>query len=341
MTVVRPAEPIARRPNVLERNIDAMLFKRLGSDQAFGKSLIHAIAAKCRVTLLFDKIGVEQQARHHGANGTIDLLIRLFGDAGGEVGCILIENKLDSSFTPNQPERYASSAVAMSRRGKPALPIVFAPAEYIKKSKYLGPFKAVIAYEELAGWLDGDDRTLIEAAILRFAMPYEPDPVPEVREFHEGYKQLIGELAPEIIVKPNPNTRDERPEGSRTIYFVTKRSLPNYDFLPTLKFSHQCWDSSAPSPSVKIMFTGWGGKETILRSVAAETLGNTGLYLRKATGSLGLVRDTPRLDNKRPVSAQMEAVITGIRAAAMLGAWMCANEIVLRQWASAVEGNKR
>jgi hypothetical protein len=72
-----------------------------------------------------------------------------------------------------------------------------------------------------------------------------------------------------------------------------------------------------------------------------SALGNTGLYLRRAGDSLGLVHDTPRMDNKRPVGAQMNAVEAGIRAAARLRAWMCANESILCEWANAVPQNPR
>jgi hypothetical protein len=60
------------------------------------------------------------------------------------------------------------------------------------------------------------------------------------------------------------------------------------------------------------------------------------LYLRKAGRSLGLVHDTPRLDNKRPISEQLEAATEGIRAAKKLSSWMYANEPALRSWAEAV-----
>ena len=305
---------MARRPNVLERDVDEILARRIKGDPMFGRSLIHAVMTKVGAPFVYEKVGVDRQVRHEGANGTIDLLVRLFTAVSGETGRILIENKLDSSFTPNQPERYASSAVAMCRAGRVAVPIICAPAEYIKRSKYLGPFKAHITYEEVACWLDGEDLELVQAAILRFSMPYEPDPVPEVRNFHEGYERLVRELAPELVVKPNPNPDGERPGASRTIYFVVKKSLPNYEFLPTLRFSHQCWDSSASSASVKIMFDGWAAEEVLLRRVASATLGNTELYLRKAGRSLGLVKDTPRMDNKRPVSVQIDAVVMGIQS---------------------------
>jgi hypothetical protein len=89
------------------------------------------------------------------------------------------------------------------------------------------------------------------------------------------------------------------------------------------------------------MFHGWGAYEPLLRSMGAPLLGNTGLYLRKAGRSLGLVKDTPRMDNRRPVGAQMHAVVSGIRAAATLRAWTYANEATLRKWAQAVMQSER
>jgi hypothetical protein len=84
------------------------------------------------------------------------------------------------------------------------------------------------------------------------------------------------------------------------------------------------------------MFDGWAAYEPHLRRSALETLGNTPLYLRKSGRSLGLVHDTPQMDNKRPVSAQRDAVVKGIRAASILRAWVHANETILCHWASVV-----
>ncbi len=324
-----------RRPNVFERHVDALLERRLKTDPQFAKAFIANILAQVMRSIAFERLGVDCQRRHEGTNGTIDLLVRMFAGESGEVGRILIENKLDSSFTPTQPERYAASAIAMSCTGRPAIAAICAPKAYLEKSKYLAPFKSWVSYEDIATWVDGDDRTLVEAAILRFSMPFEPEPDPQVRDFHEGYAHLIRQIVPELIVKPNPNVSGERPESSRTIYFVVSKTLPQWEFLPTLRFSHQCWDSSAPSPSVKIMFDGWASYELVLRR-HSSALGNTRFYLRKAGRSLGLVHDTPRLDNKRPVGAQLDAVMTGIRAAAALRAWMHANEATLRDWAAIV-----
>jgi hypothetical protein len=335
-----PANSIERRPNVLERHVDGVLARRFERDPKFGRSFIGAASLMLGAPLDYKKLGVEQQARHEGASGTIDLLVRLLDKTSAESCRILIENKLDSSFTPSQPERYASSAVAMSRAGRPAFPIVCAPGGYIAKSKYLSAFKAAVSYEQIASWLDGEDEALVNAAILRFSMPYEPDPVPEVADFHAGYRRLVQELAPELVVKSNPNPGGERPDASRTIYFSTSKTLPHYDFLPALRFSHQCWDASAPSASVKIMFSGWAAHEAALRKGSSSALGNTGFYLRKAGRSLGLAKDTPRMNNKLPINSQFDAVVGGIRAAAGLSAWMHANESILRDWASIVKQDR-
>lgn len=325
------------RPEVHEKHIDEILARRLQSDRQLSAALVQIIAEQAGIPLTFENVMVDRQVRHEGSAGTIDLLVRLLG-ATSETGRILIENKRDSSFTPSQPERYAASAVAMARAGRPALPVVCAPAQYLERSRYLAPFRARLSYEEIRDRLDGEDRLVLENAIRRLAMPYEPDPVPQVRDFFEGYTLLAREMAPELVIKRNPNVTGDRPRDSRTIYFDCSKTLPKLSFLPTLRFSHQCWDTRAPSPSVKIMFSGWAVHAAILRQHAKAVLGNTNFYLRPAGGSLGVVRDTPRMDNLRPISEQVQAVASGIRAAASLRAWMFAHETTLREWAAAVQG---
>ena len=120
---------------------------------------------------------------------------------------------------------------------------------------------------------------------------------------------------------------------SRTIYFDTSRSLPRYDFLATLRFSHQCWDSGALSPSVKVMITGWASHAPAVSRIAADALRGGPIHIRAAGESLGLVINTPRMDNLKPVSRQVDAVLTGLRAASALRAWMFENSQELQRWA--------
>lgn len=326
----------AVRPAVYERDVDAVLAEALAREPRFQAFFVEAVENHVGCRLSFDGISVDRQVHHFGTRGSIDLAARLWTMDRRERALLLIEDKLDSSFTPDQPERYASSAAAASRAGHPAYAVLCAPAEYIRRSRHVSPFHAAISYEDIAMALQGEARAVIEHAIRRFEMPYEPDPVPAVAEFFRGYEEVARRHAPDLVIKSNPNSSDARPAASRTIYFVTKRTLPQYDFLPTLRFSHQCWDSGASSPSVKIMFDGWAVFGSLLRQVAKDDLALTGFYLRKAGRSLGLTRDTPRMDNTKPVGNQMEAVLQGLRAASALRAWMCSNEDVLRRWSTTV-----
>mgnify|MGYP002712392837 CR=1 FL=1 len=61
--------------------------------------------------------------------------------------------------------------------------------------------------------------------------------------------------------------------------------------------------------------------------------GETGAGKSILLDSLGLACDTPRMDNRRPVGAQMSAVHGGIQAAAKLRAWMFENTTALKRWA--------
>jgi hypothetical protein len=188
----------------------------------------------------------------------------------------------------------------------------------------------------MARWLDGSDRKDLLAAIARFAMPYEPDPVPEVANFFDGYRQLVPIHAPDLVVQRQPNSGGVRPSGSNTIYFETSKCLPRYDFLPTLRFSHQCRDSGEPSASVKVMIAGWGRHFAKLARSARIDLSTGPIYIRPAGKSLGLVIDTPTMNNQRPVAGQINGVLTGLRAAMALRAWMFEHGEVLKAWGQAI-----
>ncbi|MGH7029544.1 MAG: hypothetical protein ACREEZ_03875, partial [Stellaceae bacterium] len=211
----------ARRSIVFERHIDEVLANKLVSDQRFARILITAIARLSKTSLHYDQLRVIRQARHKSGPGSIDLLVYLLSKDSRETACILIENKIDSAFTPTQPERYVASAAAVSGAGRPAVTVLCAPGEYISRSRYVGSFNAQISYEQLAEWFCGGDRGLVRQAIKRFSMPFEPAPVSEVERFHRDYRQIAQLIAPELVIKPNPNTSGARPGGSTTIYYDT------------------------------------------------------------------------------------------------------------------------
>lgn len=325
----------SKRPDIREQAVDEVLARRLATDPSFAGSFAAVVARQTGVTLDGSVFAVRQQVRHGANSGTVDIEARLVNR--GTVSCaLLIENKIDAGFTPTQPMRYAASVQARRARGERAWSVLCCPAAYATASRHAVHFDIVVSYESMIDWLAGGDRALLEDAIRRFAMPYEPVNVPEVQDFFTDYARICAEIAPSLALKRNPNTAGERPDGSHTIYFDVKACLPRWDFLPTLRFSHQCWDSGAKSPSVKIMIEGWAAHLGVLGSAAAADLSGTGLYLRKAGRSLGIVRDTPRLDHTRRADGQRWQIEDGIRSAAMLQSWLQDNETCLRRWAAAI-----
>jgi hypothetical protein len=224
------------RPRIFEQDIDLILSRRLGHDLGFAMAFIAEAVAQVGIPrIAIDTIRVERQVKHAGVSGTIDLRVSVVS-SGREAVMLLIENKVDSAFTPDQPERYAASAAAMTTDGRRAISVLCAPRGYIERSRLAGPFDCRVTYEDIAKWLDGPDRDNVLAAVTRFEMPYEPDPVPAVAGFFEGYRELARRHAPDLVVKRAPNSGGDRPKNSHTIYFGTHRSLPYYDFGPWQRF---------------------------------------------------------------------------------------------------------
>lgn len=131
-------------------------------------------------------------------------------------------------------------------------------------------------------------------------------------------------------MKHDPNDGGLRPHASRTIYFDVPRTLHFHAGVPRPRMSLQCWDSDAPSASVKIMLG--NGSAVADRLIAPQSLADIGGYLRPAGRSLGIVIDTPRLDTQRPFQEQADDVVEALEAALRLQRWWNENGETLRGW---------
>lgn len=87
-------------------------------------------------------------------------------------------------------------------------------------------------------------------------MPYEPDPNLVSACFFRDFHALAAELAPDLVLKSNPNGDGVRPTRSRPIYADVARCLRDWPGIPRPRMSIQAWDSGARSASVKIMLGG-------------------------------------------------------------------------------------
>lgn len=91
------------RPRIFEQDIDIILARRLQHDHEFATAFIVEATAQVGIPpIAFEAVRVRRQARHAGASGTIDILAGI-AIQGRETILLLIENKVDSSFTPDQP----------------------------------------------------------------------------------------------------------------------------------------------------------------------------------------------------------------------------------------------
>ena len=334
------------KPSVTESSLDAVLERLIlsGGDAA---SLFLQTAIREAHGVFADRVTVARQERHANATGTADLVVRYWLKTSC-VAMLLIENKIDAGFTPNQPARYAASRDAHIASGVAPLvaTLLVAPSIYLAGSKLAVGFDAVLPYENLLQIVTGNDRKLVEVAIDRAASPYEPLPVQAVMDFFAGYAELARQAAPDLVLKRNPNSADARPESSRTIYFDTKRSgFASYDFLlkegrpASLRVSHQCWDSGAPNPSVKTMLVGWACHLPFATPILSVALRESGVYLRAAGRSLALVLDTQRLNNLRPITGQEALILDALAKLQRLRETWNALRDPLLECATILEGN--
>ncbi|WP_194458727.1 hypothetical protein [Bradyrhizobium sp. CCBAU 53421] len=193
--------------------------------------------------------------------------------------------------------------------------LLISPSIYISGSRLVDDFDGALPYEALRPLVHEDDRAAVETAIGRASSPYEPVPVEAVMSFFDGYAQIVGKAYPDLRIKTNPNSGNARLEASRTIYFDTRASgFRSYPFLlkdnkvASIRVSHQCWDSGAPSTSVKLMLDGWAAHLAKAVPILQPAVAGKRLYIRSAGRSLAIVADTARLDNTHSAPAQQQAI---------------------------------
>lgn len=302
------------KPAVTESALDGVIERLLLANLNAAAMLLNAATVEAD----FDRVTIARQVRHVDASGTADLVVRYWLRTAC-TAMLLVENKIDVGFTPDQPARYAISRDAQRSSAPAIATLLLAPAVYLAGSRLAAGFDAAVPYERLLPIAVGPDRELIATAIERAESPYEPVPVPAVMDFFTGYAELARNAAPDLVLKRNPNSAGARPEASRTIYFDAQRSgFASYGFLlkegrpASLRVSHQCWDSGAPNPSVKAMLDGWARYLPMVSPVLAPSLRGSGIYLRPAGRSLALVLDTGRLDNMRVVAGQETVVLDAL-----------------------------
>ena len=212
---------------IYERDTDRLFITALRSNPAIGAEFLATLGLPPATVK-----HVRGQTKHVGSTGTIDIDITFVDGTR-----LMIENKIDAGYSitlrgEDQPARYRRTIEAYRDQGVNAYSVLLAPAGYLTSSRAAEAFDALASYEAFLEILGGEDRVLLSAAIEQAKAPYEPDPNPSTGAFFLDYRQFVRDRFPALILKPDPNANGNRPAGSRTFYFDTRKTLARYSDVP-------------------------------------------------------------------------------------------------------------
>lgn len=121
----------------------------------------------------------------------------------GDTGVLLVEDKIDAAFQPDQPLSYRQEADRLTGEGTETRAVLVYPARHRSRLVAAGSelFHACVTVEDLVDCLDGiGELTLASRAVLRRALEQQttlPDDFDEVRSaWGDEYRQEVYELAP-------------------------------------------------------------------------------------------------------------------------------------------------
>ena len=208
-------------PRLYERDIDVLMQEELIFNQAVCDVFSRALGLQSYFHVTQCALSVVDQT------GETDLLARFTDDADNR-GVILIENKIDASFQPTQPERYRARANEIATNGEAAYCVLIAPKRYsIGKSDSISHFDACVSHEEIAEavGVSQTDRAKHRADLLLRAVEqarssYMIIPAPQVTGMWQRVFEIADKEFPSLKMKP-PSAK-----GADSWWLVFKGDLP-------------------------------------------------------------------------------------------------------------------
>ncbi|GLR87698.1 hypothetical protein [Bradyrhizobium iriomotense] len=163
-------------PKVTERHLDTVIVNTLEANELAARAVL-AAALPAHAKLDFDRATVRQQVRHRNTHGTADLVLQLWCGTTLQA-LVLIENKIDAGFAPDQPQRYRISRDAHIADGAAPLvaTLLISPSIYIGGSHLKDDFDGALPYEAILPLVHEDDRAAVETAIERASSPLRASP---------------------------------------------------------------------------------------------------------------------------------------------------------------------
>ena len=193
---------------VRERDIDLLILEELYAQTGFDKLFLK----------LINKSGYKfSLARHSVVSlglGETDVWIEFTKNKKSLF--ILLENKIDADFQPNQYERYEQKVDFLRKEGHEAFSLLIAPKKYLNSSS---KFDHRISYEEIYKWFSKfkDNRSKYKLEVINLAIkkPENSEPDEIVTNLWSQYYLYLKNNLPELKMK-DPGGK---PSNSSFSYF--------------------------------------------------------------------------------------------------------------------------
>lgn len=300
---------------VLERDIDLLLLEELHCSPMFQAWLACRIFGASAVPA---KLLGAWHSVTHPTLGESDLEAA-FLDQGGYKIHVLIENKIDASFQPEQSLRY-------TKRGREYLDkkvcdsfktVLICPTEYLRNLPEVeSQFDSTLTYEAIRDWFleasglgaRGEYKAaVITAGIQEARRGYQPIINRDVTDFWTKYWKLAEAIAPELEM-PRPSAKPRRAG------FVVFRPV---GVSPGMRIVHKL----GMHGSVDLEFAGMADKIERLKAKYGKHL-EKDMRLFIAGKSAAVRIKVPVVDTLDDFDRQVSSVKIGIYAARKLYKWI-------------------
>src|SRR6267143_4953115 len=288
---------------VSERDVDLLVVEELATSEAFAQWFLSRAGLSSLATL----VKVAHSVSTSNGESDIELTVQV----NGATHRVLLENKVDAVFQPEQPERYHARAAAYVAKGTcdRVTTVLLAPEKYLNGCRTHVSFDHFVSLDDVLSEISlhepGSARTAYKASVLTKALErarngWVPVPDPSASAYWTAYWRLVEQIAPELQMRePGP-----KPAGSTWIYFRPPALPAGVDLVHKLIDGH-----------VDLQFAGMGARMHEMRASYRQGL-EDGMTIAPAGKSVAVRIRVPPSAFPAPLTGQEAVAEEVIRSAA-------------------------
>jgi len=307
--------------SVSERDIDLLLLEEFVASKEFGSWFV---CEACSDTAQLEKCVFARRSVTQSI-GESDLELT-FLHPDGRCLLVMVENKVTAAFQARQADRYRQRGKGYVESGQcdHFLTILTAPEAYFGPSKCCKGFDGRVSYESILRWFQsaGDlgerlsyKTALLQAAITKSSLGYQPVEDSVTTLFWKGYWQLVRHHASELRMR-EPGAK---PSGSTFVYFEPAGLVTGATIVHKLTGT-----KGASTGFVDLQLPGLG-KDVLALDNALQHLLEKGMSIVQVSKSAAIRLVVPSVDPNRDTDSQTQAMKDGVFAARRLVNWFQSN----------------